>query len=138
MLKVILSIYLMGIVCTACNSSTKGQPNLSEDQKENFKDVDVEAFAELMKKEGYVILDVRTPEETAQGKIEGAIEIDVKSAEFENQIEQLDKDASYLVYCKSGGRSVRACDAMAEKGFRSIYNLLGGYTAWSEVNKKEE
>lgn len=95
-------------------------------------DVSVEEFKQKMGEPDVVILDVRTPGETAAGMIEGAKEINVNDADFAQQIEALDKDKTYLVYCKMGGRSAKACGIMEEKGFEKLYNLKGGYTAWSK------
>jgi len=77
------------------------------------------------------ILDVRTPAEVAQGKIEGALVADVTSSNFHTQIAQLDKSKPYLVYCRSGRRSLTACQLMQKAGFSQVYNLEGGYQAWS-------
>jgi len=107
-------------------SCTSPAPN------ENAKrtDVNVEEFKTLMTESNVVVLDVRTPKETAEGMIEGAIEIDVKASDFKEKIQQLDKDKKYLVYCRSGRRSVTACTAMEEVGFENLVNLKGGYKAW--------
>lgn len=78
-----------------------------------------------------ILLDVRTPEEIAKGKIKGAQEIDYFGDDFATQIDKLDKDQHYLVYCKSGGRSAKSIALMKEKGFKKCTNLKGGYTAWS-------
>jgi rhodanese-related sulfurtransferase len=78
-----------------------------------------------------IILDVRTPEEVAQGIIPSAIAIDIyKGQEFIDDIEKLDKSKSYYVYCKSGGRSGQACGVMNQLGFKNAYNLIGGFTDW--------
>jgi rhodanese-related sulfurtransferase len=100
-----------------------------------YTDIDVEQFKAKMTAADIVVLDVRTPEETAEGMIDGAIEIDFQNANFQEQIDQLDKDKTYLVYCRSGGRSADACEMMQEKGFESLYNLEGGYLRWSAENK---
>lgn len=97
-----------------------------------FTNLDVAAFKEKMKEPGVVILDVRTPEETALGMIEGAIEIDFYGDNFESEIEKLDPEKTYLVYCRSGNRSAKTCNLMASKGFKHCYNLLGGYNAWTQ------
>lgn len=78
-----------------------------------------------------VILDVRTPEETAEGMIEGAEQLDYNADNFEAEIEKLDKEKTYLVYCRSGNRSGKACALMAEKGFKNLYNMKGGYRLFS-------
>ena len=64
--------------------------------------------------------------------IENAIEIDYKSSDFESKIAKLDKSKSYLVYCRSGGRSVGASEKMIAAGFTEVTNMEGGYMAWSE------
>lgn len=79
-----------------------------------------------------VIIDVRTPEEIAGGKIdENALEIDFKNSSFDSKISKLDKDKTYLIYCKSGGRSSKSAKKMISSGFKNIYNLDGGYSDWS-------
>lgn len=79
-----------------------------------------------------VILDVRTPEEQAQGIIKDAICIDIyKTEEFLSELEKLDKSKSYYVYCKAGGRSANACEVMDQMGFSKTYNLLGGTSLWT-------
>ena len=95
-----------------------------------FTNSTVQEFAALMNEKDVIVLDVRTPQETALGKIEGALEIDVKNPNFIDQINKLDKEKTYLVYCRSGKRSVTACNAMAELGFEHLYNLVGGFGAW--------
>lgn len=96
-----------------------------------YKDVTVSEFADLMDRRKVVVLDVRTPKETAQGKITGAMELDVLQDDFAEKVEELNKQKTYLLYCRSGRRSLKAIDIMAKQGFRKIYNLQGGYTAWT-------
>ena len=60
--------------------------------------------------------------ELASGHLEGAVNIDVQSADFEAQITQLDPDGSYYVYCRSGNRSGQAIDRMAALGFTDLTN----------------
>lgn len=78
-----------------------------------------------------VVLDVRTPEEVAQGVIPNAIHIDIfKGQGFIDEVEALDKSKTYFVYCKAGGRSGQACAVMNQLGFKQTYNLLGGFSQW--------
>lgn len=76
------------------------------------------------------ILDVRTPQEVEQGKIEGSVNINIQDQDFKTQLEALPKEETYLVYCRSGGRSSRAAKIMAEMGFKNVYNMKGGYSSW--------
>tara|TARA_B100000497_G_scaffold13098_1_gene15009 strand:- start:465 stop:848 length:384 start_codon:yes stop_codon:yes gene_type:complete len=78
-----------------------------------------------------VLLDVRTFEEIADGKISGAVEIDFYEDNFEANIDKLDKGKHYIVYCRSGVRSTKSVALMKEKGFSKCTNLEGGYNAWS-------
>jgi rhodanese-related sulfurtransferase len=101
-------------------------------QSNAFSNLDVKSFAEkIMKDKEVIILDVRTPAEFAEGAIKGAINIDVNASNFKEKVSTLDKEKSYLIYCRSGMRSVKACNLMAENGFNKMFNLLGGYQAWS-------
>lgn len=104
--------------------------------KTPYTDLSPKEFARKMSDKDVVVLDVRTPEETAQGKIEGAIEVNVSDPGFTQKINELDKDKTYLVYCRSGRRSVTACNTMAGQGFGKLYNLAGGYMAWEQEVKK--
>lgn len=76
------------------------------------------------------IIDVRTPEEYAGGHLAGAVNIDYSSADFKEIINKLDKNATYLVYCRTGSRSAAASAIMLELGFKDIYNMTGGITDW--------
>ncbi len=78
-----------------------------------------------------VVIDVRTDNEVADGIIINAIHIDIyKGQEFVNEIEELDKDKNYYVYCRSGNRSGQACNIMNQLGFENAYNLEGGILEW--------
>ncbi|MBA7649849.1 Thiosulfate sulfurtransferase GlpE [subsurface metagenome] len=78
----------------------------------------------------FVILDVRTPEEFADGHIENTINIDFYSDTFQDELDNLDKNKTYLIYCRSGGRSGKALNIMAELNFKEVYNVSGGVIAW--------
>lgn len=79
-----------------------------------------------------VILDVRTETEVEEGHIPGAKNIDIyKGQDFIDEIEQLDRDKNYYVYCRSGARSAQACTLMDQKGFNTTFNLLGGFSKWN-------
>ncbi len=78
----------------------------------------------------FVIIDVRTPEEFAEEHIENAININFYSETFRDELNNLDKDKTYLLHCRSGGRSGKALNIMAELNFREVYNISGGITAW--------
>ena len=81
--------------------------------------------------ENAVILDVRTEDEFNEGFIANAINIDIhRGQDFVKEIESLDKNKNYYVYCRSGMRSAKACEMMNQLGFENAYNLIGGITEW--------
>lgn len=82
----------------------------------------------------FVILDVRTPEEFAEGYIAGAVNLDVQERDFEKKLRALDRKKSYLVYCRTGNRSRRATVAMEGLGFRSIFHMNEGIVKWKQQN----
>lgn len=95
--------------------------------------LDAKTFKEKLSSEsGAVLLDVRTPQEVAEGMIPGAVVMDFNAPDFTDKISALDKDKSYFVYCKVGGRSGKTVDQMKAAGFKKLYNLKGGYSAWVE------
>lgn len=77
------------------------------------------------------IIDVRTPDEFAEGYIPNAMLLNIQNpAEFTSGIEKLDKDKSYFVYCRSGMRSEMACKVMENVGFKNVNNLANGIKNW--------
>lgn len=73
----------------------------------------------------HTVIDVRTQAEYAAGHVEGAENIDVSDPSFAQQVEKLDKDGSYLVYCQSGNRSSAAAEKMADLGFTEVVDAGG-------------
>ena len=83
-------------------------------------------FVTAIAEPGSVTIDVRTPAEYAAGHVDGAINLDVESADFASGIAALPKDSTYNVYCRSGRRSALAAEQLADAGFASVVNLDGG------------
>ena len=77
-----------------------------------------------------VVLDVRTQAELNRGYLENAVHIDIKSTHFMQEINKLDKDKTYYIYCHAGGRSSNAASKMCQAGFKNVYNLRGGLSSW--------
>ena len=136
LILVILSAALiLGALAVGCPAATTD--NTSPDGSQIIENINPQAALDLIQQnEGnaaFAILDVRTPSEYADGHIEGAINIDFYSSEFEETLKALDKDDTYLIYCRSGGRSGQARDLMEELGFAEVYNLSGGINAWQDA-----
>ena len=86
----------------------------------------------------FKIIDVRTAEEFASNRIQGALNIGVKGADFKEKIAKLDRNGIYLAYCKGGVRSARAVNLMKELGFVRVYNLAGGLKKWQAEKQPME
>ena len=76
------------------------------------------------------VIDVRTPQEFAQGHIAGAININYHNPQFKELIKALPKDQTTFIYCHSGGRSRSALKSFEKENFKSIYELKGGMSDW--------
>lgn len=137
-MKNIFIFSFLTFVAFGCNSQAQKSPDsrevinttdptakvIIETTPGDFTNVNVEQAA--MAKD-VVYLDVRTPEEIEKGMIPNAINIDFRSSSFDSEINKLDKDKTYVVYCRSGGRSARASKNMVGMGFKSVINMEGGY-----------
>lgn len=87
---------------------------------------------------GFVILDIRTPAEFAQGHLAGARSIDYYSPQFKAELDRLDRSKTYLVYCRSGNRSKKAMKIFEELGFAHIVHMSGGVLDWQAKGYKLE
>ncbi len=81
-----------------------------------------------------IVLDIRTAKEYAQGHIENAILIDYYADDFKAQLAKLDKASTYLLHCRSGGRSGKTLPIMESLGFQKIVHLSGGFNDWKASN----
>jgi rhodanese-related sulfurtransferase len=103
-----------------------------------YKDITpLQADSLIKKHQGsadFVILDVRTASEFITERIDKSRNLDVYITGFDDSLAKLDKNKSYLVYCSSGSRSPGASSKMQNKGFKSVYNMLGGLNAWKRDN----
>lgn len=80
-----------------------------------------------------VILDVRTPGEFAAGHLEKAINLDLYSPSFKSRLAELDKNKTYIIYCRTGSRGSAALGTMTAMGFGKVYNVSGGTIAWEKA-----
>lgn len=125
------SVLLMSLYACSGNSNANATTQEVIQQEEIIVDVTVNQFKDLIATEG-TVLDVRTPEEWAEGTIPNAEKMNYHDDDFATQIERLDKTKPVFVYCKRGGRSASAAEILKENGFTKVYNLDGGITAWTE------
>ena len=110
----------------SCNSKTSDNAEASA----KVEEVDAVTFKNLIASGNGIVLDVRTPEEVAQGIIPDAYVIDIYQSGFEEKLQSLPKDKEVYVYCAVGGRSRQAAEILLNNGFSKVYNLSGGIVDW--------
>ncbi|WKZ60187.1 MAG: rhodanese-like domain-containing protein [Cyclobacteriaceae bacterium] len=119
---------LFGILTLATVVSCQGQTGVQV--------LSVDAFEQkLNATPEKIILDVRTDEEYAQGKMKNATQIDYYQRDFKTEVAKLDKTKPVFVYCASGVRSNSAAKILKQQGFTEVYDLKGGLNAWARSGK---
>lgn len=103
-------------------------------QTKNFKSINEKEFAEYIKNTDAILLDVRLPQEYAEGHIPGTdFNIDVLDDDFTKvALQTLPKDKPVALYCRSGNRSKTAARILAENGYEVI-ELGTGFRAWESA-----
>jgi len=124
---IIFTLILLTTFVYGCTSQ-------AESTNQILEDIGVQEAYELIQhnqgNQDFVIIDIRTPEEFNEGHIENAVNIDFYSETFKKDLDKLDKNKTYFIYCRSGNRSGRAMPIMKELGFKEVYNLSAGIKEW--------
>lgn len=107
----------------------------SSAQSDSIQTVPAEEFAQIIKADSVILVDVRTAGEYDAGHIENARNIDVLKDTFRSiAIGTLPKDKTIAVYCRSGKRSLKAAAILAKEGYK-VVNLRGGWMEWTEYKR---
>lgn len=77
------------------------------------------------------LVDVRQPDEVAEGTLPGAVNIPLDT--LDGRLDELDRDRRVVVFCRSGGRSTKASELLTGSGFTDVVNLAGGMLAYEEA-----
>lgn len=129
----LLCSLVISFIFLACKPKAENTTkNQNSESLTEIQDISLEEAAEKISKGEAIFIDVRTDQEVGDGMIPGSVHIDIKSSTFEEQLAELDKDKEYVVYCRSGGRSARACKKMQSMGFKKLNNMAPGYSQWSK------
>ena len=105
--------------------------NIIADKLKKYEDIDTNAATELMDDENLIILDVREKKERKAGYIKGDLHIPL--SDVKNKLDELDKNKSILVYCRSGSRSGHIAGLLTRNEYEKVYNLKGGIQAWKRA-----
>ncbi len=99
-----------------------------------LRDIDpMEAYEIILRNRSnpnFVLLDIRTPEEFEEEHLEGAILIDYHRDDFQDEIKKLDRDKTYVIYCRVANRTENAFELMRNLKFKEVYNVVGGIKKW--------
>jgi rhodanese-related sulfurtransferase len=121
---------LAGSALLFVGACSNGDPRIAED-------ISVQQAYELIQNNqintDFVVIDIRTPQEYVAGYIKDAINIDYYASTFQDDIDELDKGKTYLVYCRTANRSGQAMPIFENLGFEKVCNMLGGIVAWQSV-----
>jgi rhodanese-related sulfurtransferase len=125
-----ITLFCLSIFAIACSSNnSNSQTGI----------LSTAVFQQKLNQPNIQILDVRTAEEYQSGHIKNALQANwMDKAQFADRTQHLDKSIPVLVYCASGGRSGQAMKAMSEEGFKEVYNMEGGMSAWKSEGKPFE
>jgi rhodanese-related sulfurtransferase len=96
-----------------------------------FKEVTVAELQAMVKQNSVRLVDVRTDAEISQGKIPQGEPLPLHLIPL--RLGGMDKNATTVFYCRSGGRSAQAAAFAAANGFADVYNLQGGIIAWANA-----
>ena len=125
--KPTITVAFLAVILFSCGT-TQGQTEVTV--------VDADKLVELQSM-GVIVIDVRTPEEVAEGKIPGAINIPLSDT-IVADMSKIGKDQAVAVYCRSGGRSTRASEVLKNAGYKTIYNYTGSMNDWLAKKKPVE
>lgn len=128
-MKKLIPILLSALLLTGCGG-------MSSDKTTTYRSISMDAAVAMMEQEqGYIILDVRRPDEFAEGHIPNAINVANESIGTDEIPELPDKDQLIFVYCRSGRRSKEASEKLVKLGYTNIVEF-GGILYWKgEIEK---
>ena len=122
-MKKLIPILLSALMLTGCAGTSNNQTN-------TYRQIAMDEAVDMMAQEtGYIILDVRRPDEFAAGHIPGAINVANESIGTDEILELPDKDQLIMVYCRSGRRSKEAAEKLVKLGYTNIVEF-GGILDW--------
>ncbi len=117
---ILTAVFSFGISAFAQTAKNNAVTNLSA---ERFKAI-------IGNDKNGVIIDLRTTDEMNKGFIKGAVQLDFSAENSEKEIDKLDKNKTYYIYCQGGVRSAKAAEYMGKHDFKRVYNFEKGFSEW--------
>lgn len=130
---IILSLVFFSFSCSNKKTTLENSETITKVQEPSISIVSTEIYQEIVKQSDVQLVDVRTPEEYAEGSLPNAENIDFFDQEnFITSFDKFDRDEPIYIYCQSGNRSGKSIPILVEMGFKKIYDLEDGYKQWVE------
>jgi len=128
-------IILLTAILSVIQLSSCSESETIDSKNSKFEALTAKEYRKIIiETESPQIIDVRTPQEFNSNSITGAVNINIYDSNFDAKIQELDKDRPVFLYCRSGSRSNKASNKLAEMGFTEVYDLKGGITSWQLEN----
>jgi rhodanese-related sulfurtransferase len=106
---------------------------LVDQAKKEIKEISSDELKQMQQSgESFTLLDVREPDEVADGAIAGAQPLPRGVLEYKIDTVTTDQDAKIVCYCGGGGRSALAAQNLKRMGFKNVMSLAGGYKGWKQ------
>lgn len=132
------TIVIIGVVVIAAIIIISLFSRTKKESSNKVMDINVTEFKQQKESQSGIIIDVRSQEEYDEGHLaETDRHHDLMNGDFEAQLDSLDKDETYYLYCRSGNRSGKAASLMTQRGFENVYNI-GGFQDLVDAGLKAE
>ncbi len=132
--KIIILFALFAFLLSCSSKTVKNETTVQTVREQKTGPVEAEKAYDMIinnrDNPSFVIIDVRSENEYAEGHIPGALNLDYASGQFENSVKSLDRNKTYLLYCSSSRKSEKAVSDLKELGFLEAYHIFGGLTEW--------
>lgn len=129
-----LSLLCLCFFWVSCMGTSQSTVKASADK--NILSIDAQMAYEMVlsnkSNPGFIIIDVRATNDFTNGHIPGSGNLDYDSLFFTPSVNGLDRNKTYLIYCKSGHKSTKAMEIFQKLEFRQVYTIFGGFTEWQE------
>lgn len=124
-----------GILFTSCQTNQVEKVTSTEEIQQIISSLNNVNQVDLSNPNN-VLIDVRTPEEYAEGHVPGAINLNVKDNNFGKKVSELDSTKNYYIYCRSGVRAKSAEAIMLENNLKKVHTFQDGMLTYEGETEK--
>lgn len=121
--KAVAVVFIGILILSGCSAPQNSDENTA------YHKIEAKEAKQMMEQQDVIIVDVRREDEYVKGHIPDAVLVPNETMKEEAETKLPDKEATYLVYCRSGNRSAQASKVLNELGYKNIYDF-GGIQEW--------